>query len=303
MQSTSVGVVVKDTLGEHSFRVVFTRGGERSLKVDGKELKSASELSPRPLLSVFLPDRLALVKGPPALRRGHLDALIAAIWPLRGDQRKRYGKALAQRNSLLRRYGSAVPGDELDAWDVELVRDGMAVVRDRREVIDLLNSRVTSLAKELGVVGDITIRYSPTMTSESESENVEQVKEARQSDLERGYTTLGPHRDTVDFVRDGRSLRTFASQGEQRLTLLALLIAERELVSQLSDQRVILLLDDVMSELDKSRRSSLIKAVMADEGQVLITTTDLEHIPPGSGYSALQIADGKLESQRTIDCV
>src|SRR5207302_8178026 len=115
------------------------------------------------------------------------------------------------------------------------------------------------------------------------------LAERVESDLARGFTGHGPHRDDVLLARDGRELRAYGSQGEQRLALLALLLAEREALAALRPAPPVLLLDDVMSELDRERRTRLV-ALLRAGGQAIVTTTDLEHVPDGDAPDVARIA-------------
>jgi DNA replication and repair protein RecF len=124
---------------------------------------------------------------------------------------------------------------------------------------------------------------------------VAELQARLESDVERGFTGHGPHRDEVLLSRAGRELRTFGSQGQQRTALLALLLAEREAIGRVRADRPLMLLDDVMSELDAGRRTALVEMV-GDGGQVVITTTDLEHVPGAgdAGVGRIGVRDGRL---------
>src|SRR5262249_12493787 len=115
------------------------------------------------------------------------------------------------------------------------------------------------------------------------------------SDLERGFTGHGPHRDDLALTREGRDLRAYGSQGQQRLGLLALLLAEREAIAASRDATPVMLLDDVMSELDRDRRARLV-ALLRDGGQSVITTTDLDQVPGATepGVTRLAVAEGAV---------
>ena len=116
-----------------------------------------------------------------------------------------------------------------------------------------------------------------------------ELAERVESDLERGFTGHGPHRDDIALLRDGRELRAYGSQGEQRLALLALLLAEREALADARDTLPLMLLDDVMSELDPDRRAMLAD-LLRDAGQSVITTTDLAHVPGGDAADVTRLA-------------
>jgi DNA replication and repair protein RecF len=243
-----------------------------------------------------MPDRLELVKGPPALRRSHIDQVIAASWPVRSATRRAYGRALAQRNALLAGIRSGrTSRSSLPAWDAELARHGIALRDDRAAVVDLLAPRFAALAAALGLGTGAELRYRPRTRATDADALAAELSERVDSDLERGFTGHGPHRDDVALLRDGRELRAYGSQGEQRLALLALLLAEREALAEARDTLPLMLLDDVMSELDPDRRGMLAE-LLRGGGQSVITTTDLAHVPgaDAAGVTRLAVAGGTV---------
>ena len=200
--------------------------GRRHL-VDGRPAgPEAAEL--RPALAVFMPDRLALIKGPPAGRRSHLDGLCSALWPARAEHRRRYSRALAQRNALLGRIRAGLASeDSLDAWDAELADAGIELTTDRERAVDLLAPGFAAATESLGLDGGATIAYRPRSDAGDAAALVAELAERRQSDLRRGFSGWGPHLDEVSIERAGRALRRYGSQGQQRTALLSLLFAER----------------------------------------------------------------------------
>jgi DNA replication and repair protein RecF len=272
-----VEVEGRDRDGEHELSVGFQPGEAKRFRVDGAPAERLIDAPHRPLISVFLPDRLELVKGPPALRRAHLDQLVAALWPARAATRRSYSQALAQRNALIARVRAGVPRSALAAWDLELARHGIALRDDRAAAIELLRERFAVAAAELGLAGAVELRYRPRSRAATAEELAAELGERVDSDLERGFTGHGPHRDDVALLRDGRELRAYGSQGEQRLALLALLLAERAALHEERGAPPLLLLDDVMSELDADRRERLVERLRV--GQAVVTTTDLAHVP------------------------
>jgi len=228
------------------------------------------------------------VKGPPALRRAHVDQVVAALWPGRAATRREYGRALAQRNALLARVRAGGSRAALAAWDLELARHGIALSGDRASATTLLEPRFAEVAADLGLAGAAALRYRPRSTATTAEALAAELADRLGSDLERGFTGHGPHRDDIAFLRDGRDLRAYGSQGEQRLALLALLLAERVVLAEQRGDPPLLLLDDVMSELDAVRRDRL-AARMGAAGQAVITTTDLAHVPGAGDPGAVRL--------------
>ncbi len=275
-----VVVETRSEAASHELAIGFAPGQPKRMTVDGAAVDRILDAAERPLVSVFLPDRLELVKGVPAIRRAHLDRFVAALWPARTATRRVYAQALAQRNSLIARLrAGASDTSTLAAWELQLARSGIALMCDRRRAVEMIAETFGQIAATLGLDGDPAIAYRPRSHAETEADLARELAARRDRDVERGLTTHGPHRDEVAIVRGGRELRAYGSQGQQRIALLALLLAERDTLAELHRAAPLLLLDDVMSELDAERRAALVEHLRATGGQALITTTDLEHVP------------------------
>ena len=283
--------------GPHSFSVGLEPGARKRLQADGVAVDRLTDVPARPLAAVFLPDRLELVKGGPSLRRAHIDQVVAALWPARAATRRDYGRALAQRNALLARAGAGTEAS-LDAWDAELARHGAALMADRARAVAELRSRFVALAEELGLQDGAELNYRPRARAEDAEGLAAELRERRARDLERGFTAHGPHRDDLGLTRAGRDLRAFGSQGQQRLAVLALLLAEREAIGEARATPPVMLLDDAMSELDAGRRERLV-ARLRDGGQSVITTTDLAAVPGADApdTTRLAVAEGVVLSE------
>jgi DNA replication and repair protein RecF len=285
--------------GMHQLVVGFVPGEPKRMRADGASVDRMLDVEQRPLVSVFLPDRLELVKGPPALRRAHLDQFVAALWPARVATRRSYAQALAQRNALIARIRAGVARrDSLPSWDAELARHGIALMEDRRSAIEALTDSFVSLSAALGLDGTVTVSYRSRSRAADAGELAAELAERSDSDLDRGFTGHGPHRDDVVLDRDRHDLRSYGSQGQQRLALLSLLLAERRTIAARRQAPPLMLLDDVMSELDGERRRALASLLRAGGGQAVITTTDLDHVPGASepGVAHLAVSGGRLLS-------
>jgi DNA replication and repair protein RecF len=285
-----------DEDGAHRIEVGFEPGEQKRLRVDDSPVDNLSAVAVRPLVSVFLPERLELVKGAPAARRAHLDQLVAALWPARAETRAAYSRALAQRNALLGRIRAGAAGPAaLDAWDVELARHGVRLMADRREAVDGLRVPFAELAARLGLPAAAELRYRARSDADEQGLAAE-LAERRAADLERGFTVHGPHRDELQLLQDGVLLRSYGSQGQQRIALLALLFAERELLAERRGRPPLMLLDDVMSELDTERRE-LLAGLLRSGGQAVATATEPEHVPGVQDGELVRVRGGSLRSE------
>ncbi|HET7574538.1 MAG TPA: DNA replication and repair protein RecF [Solirubrobacterales bacterium] len=267
----------EDGLERRLLASVSRAEGRRHL-LDGSPADPATLARSRPPVAVFSPDRLSLVKGPPAERRAHLDGFTAARWPARAELRKRYGQALAQRNALLGRlaagFGSSA---DLGIWDAGFAEAAAALVAARAEAVHDLAGPFAAAAADLGLTGRAELEYAPRAAGTPEEIRVG-LEQRREGDIRLGRSSWGPHLDDLKLVTDRRSLRRYGSQGQQRAALLALLFAEREALLEARRVTPLLLLDDVMSELDPGRRERLV-ARLGGPGQVLVTAADKESLP------------------------
>ena len=281
--ATRVEVDVEGEGGTHRLAVGFEPNEPKRVSVDGAPVDNLLASAARPLVSVFLPERLELVKGAPAARRAHLDRLVAALWPARAEARAAYSRALAQRNALLGRIRAGAAGPTtLDTWDRELAACGLRVMEARSEAVVELAPRFAARAADLGLPADAEVAYRPRSAA-TDGEGLEaELRERRQADLERGFTAHGPHRDELRLTHAGEPLRAYGSQGQQRTAVLALLFAERDLLSERVQRPPLMLLDDVMSELDSARRE-LLAELLREGGQAVVTATDRAHVPVPAG--------------------
>ena len=290
-QVTRAEVEVDADDGRHLLEVGFQPGEAKHMRVDGAPVERFGPDVPRPLVSVFLPERLELVRGGPSLRRAHLDQFAAALHPAVTGTRSRYSRALAQRNALLARGA----GSSLGAWDRELAAIGIELMAARREAAAALSEPFARLAGELGLRGPAELAYAPRSKAETSDELAEELRERHDADRARGFTAHGPHRDELALSHEGRALRAYGSQGQQRTALLALLFAEREVLLAERGRAPLMLLDDVMSELDVARRERLAELLRAG-GQALVTATEVEHVPGAGdpGVVTLLVEDGAV---------
>jgi DNA replication and repair protein RecF len=252
--------------------VTVRRGEGKRARLNGAPLRAAEQLRTMVSTLVFTPDRLGVVKGPPAARRAYFDRALGRLAPARATLAAEYGAAVAQRNAALRRAAANVSGRAaIEPWSERVATLGAELVAARLDVLALLEPSFAARAAELGL-DHATLRY------EGEPPTVEGLAGALERDLERGATSLGPHLDDVLLLAGDRDLRAFGSQGEQRLALLALLLAEAETIADRTGVPPLLLLDDVLSELDPGRRQ-ILAARVRSVGQALITATDAAMLP------------------------
>lgn len=253
--------------------------GKRTYRVNGQIRRRHADVAGLLPSVVFTPDDLGMVKGPAERRRSAIDDLGEQLSPTYGSLRRDYGRAVRQRNSLLK---DAVSGSEMDVWDEQVISLGARLVLHR---IGLL-SRLMEKASEryAGMAGGEGLSYSyvdrcglttcPDMTAEGVEAAMRGEMIRRSAEERRRLVTLvGPHRDDIVLKVGGRDARAFASQGQQRTIALAWKLAEVGVVEDVLRREPVLLLDDVMSELDADRRSAL-SEVVSSQIQTVVTTTN-----------------------------
>jgi DNA replication and repair protein RecF len=270
--------------------VTLELGSGKRATLNGARLRAAEQLRGEVTTLVFTPDRLVVVKGGPAARRAYFDRVLGRLAPARAGLSAEYGAAVGQRNASLRRVAQGLSSREaLAPWNEQVASLGSELVAARHETVAALQSRFAERAGELGLA-QAELRY------EGEPPSPEQLEARLDRDLDRGSTGLGPHLDDLGVLSADRDLRTFGSQGEQRLAVLALLLGEAELLEERRGTRPLLLLDDVLSELDSNRRQILADRVRSS-GQALVTSASRSALPgePAQTLEVAQREDGTSE--------
>lgn len=272
----------KTNTGPITRQVTFYRDRKKEVKEGENKKNKRSDLCPDISAVYFSPDDVNLIKGEPGLRRRFIDNIVCQFRPTFYKYLQDYQRVLAERNMLLKSI-KVKPEliKTLDPWDNQLIEFGFRVISERISMLSKISQKAKDYFKSFSPPeSHLDIKYK----SEIDFTNLSLIKkdyskkliENRKKDIGRSFTSLGPHRDDIEFLINGRDAKYFASQGQQRLITLCLKFAQRSLLSTEKGEFPILLLDDVMSELDEGHR----KLILDDEkSQVFITTTDLKFIP------------------------
>lgn len=247
-------------------QVTIARGEAKRLVLNGSPLASAEALRSHLAALVFLPDRLAVVKGGPLVRRSFFDRMLGRVTPAQAGLPSQYARALAQRNEALRRARAGVSTRKaVEPWTRAVAEAGTELDRARAVLVGLLAPGFAEAAELLGLEA-ATLRY------EERAVTVAELDARYAQDVARGITSVGPHLRDVEIAAGERELRSFGSQGEQRAAVLALLLAEARLLAARRSSPPLLLLDDVLSELDEDRRGALLRS-LPDGAQTVVTAT------------------------------
>ena len=273
--------------------VQVSRSEKKRLLVNQKST-TANSFVGRLNTVLFIPDSLQMVKGSPGDRRRFLDVQICQIDPVYRGNLLKYQRVVRQRNSLLKRaWDSRSLLAQLPAWDKQLVDLGTQIILRRQAVVEALqhysrdaHEKISDEREELNLI------YQPCFESEAsvaagKQYTISQVEEAlrmqlkqlRTEEVRRGYTLIGPQRDDLVFRIDDQDLKKYGSQGQQRTAVLAYILAELELMYGETGEYPVVLLDDVMSELDRTRQMLLL-SILNEKAQTIVTSTDLDSFTP-----------------------
>lgn len=260
----------------------------RHLRLDGVAHKVIDALGVLPTV-LFTPEDVALIAGPPIGRRRFLDILLCQASREYCRALSLYNRSLAQRNSLVRliRARHSDPS-QLDYWDELLASNGAVITSQRHQAILQMQECAAPLHASLAAAEPLRLVYCPNLSPSEGSSDLPDLREAmlaayrscRATDIERGVTTVGPHRDDFAVMLNGLDAGNFGSRGQMRSAALSLRLAEAVYLAQALGRQPLLLFDDVMSELDSSRRRAL-EGIMLEQSQSLITGLDEAPFSPG----------------------
>ncbi len=258
-------------------RIDFVLEGNRTrrrIQVDGQP-RRALDLPGIFRVTLFWPDDLDLIKAGPEHRRRLLNQLLVQVRPGYARTLARYARTLEQRNRLLKQIAlGEQPEEALDVWDLQLVALGEELRTARAEAVASLAPLASAAHSAISGGELLEISYAGT-----EQGLAQALAVARREDLRRGVSTVGPHRDDVLVVLEGREARAYASQGQQRSAVVSVKLAEAQVIAELTGEAPVLLLDDVLSELDAERRRELLRRLL-EPGQVIVTSVEAEPFPP-----------------------
>ncbi len=271
--------VIKDEYVKY-IEVKFEKDKNKRVRVNKIEIDKLSELVGQINVVIFSPEDLNLIKGGPSERRTFLDNEISQIKPRYKYNLNKYNKILFQRNNLLKRIRyNKNDLKMIDLWDTQLIDTGVDIIISRTQFIEKISLISRDIHKEITTSGEeLSVEYSPSfrvenLNKETLGENFKKyLNDNLTKDIERGTTSVGPHKDDIEILINNMSCRIYGSQGQQRTSALSLKLAEVDLIKEETGVYPILLLDDVLSELDINRRKSLVRTFK--NVQTIITSTD-----------------------------
>lgn len=256
-------------------------GKTKLLKIDNNEIKKLSNYISKMNIIIFYPDDLNLIKGSPYERRRFLNSEVSQLSSEYLNVLNDYNKLLKMRNDYLK--NKQIDNNYLDILTDYLIDKAIIIYKMRYKFVEKLNNYVKNIYKDLSNIDNFKIIYKTSFIINNfnkESLKLElknQFNKNKKKELKNKVTMIGPHRDELEFFINNDNIKNLGSQGQQRMAILAIKIAEIEIIKQYKGSYPILLLDDVFSELDRKKRNNLLK-YLENDIQTIITTTDLTSI-------------------------
>jgi DNA replication and repair protein RecF len=249
---------------------------EKGVKINGAKIKKTAELLENILIVVFSPEDLKIIKEGPDKRRSFIDRELSQIRPSYYSDLSLYRRALMQRNALLKEKNATKT--DFDVWNTELALHGAKVILKRKDFIEKINIISREIHKSItNGKENLEIIYDSNVPCETFVKEIflSKLEQSQKSDILRGNTETGPHRDDLEVRINGIDIRKYGSQGQQRTAALSLKLAELKLIKEETGEEAVLLLDDVLSELDNERQNYLINSLK--DTQIFITTTEINN--------------------------
>jgi DNA replication and repair protein RecF len=272
-EESHIKCVVEKNGIENRIDMHLKKNKAKGIAVNGIPLRKSSELFGTIHVVFFSPEDLNIIKNGPSERRRFIDMELCQLNRIYTSDLVNYNKVLMQKNQLLKDLGFRPElRDTLPVWNEQLIHYGTSVIQKRKEFIQKLNGMIRVIHGNLtGGNEKIRIEYEPNTKADHFREELSRNEER---ELRQKMSLTGPHRDDISFYVNNVDIRRFGSQGQQRTAALSLKLAEIELVREIVKDTPILLLDDVLSELDRDRQNHLLNSIQ--DVQTLITCTGLD---------------------------
>ncbi len=288
--TAKIKVVIEKEIGQKTIEIYFSKNQKKTIKIDGLPIKKIGELMGELNAVFFAPDELKLIKDSPEDRRRFMDVSLSQTYKDYFYTLSQYNKVLQSRNKCLKAYTDEKSLKQmLSIYDLQLANNMLKIKKYREKFVSKL-SPYAKMVHEYITSKEETINLEYTGITENTTEEIlENLKNNADKDIKLGYTTYGVHRDDIKVNINGIDVRAFGSQGQQRTSALSMKLAELEIIKQDTSKVPILLLDDVLSELDDSRKLKLLK--FCTKAQTLLTCTEFNYSVP---CKKIVIQNGKM---------
>ena len=276
-------VSIRNSLGQREIAVRFhpDEAQKKSILMDGKKIAKFSDMMGCLRCVIFSPEDLGLIKEGPSLRRRYLDMMISQINRGYFIALQQYRTCMDQRNALIRnlRANSYADSSMLSAFEETMAVPAAVIIRERRRIVSLLSDTARETYQRVSDTDELfRLSYHTSVKEETGIEDVlcRLFRENREDDIRMGFTSVGPHRDDLILTLNKNQMKQFASQGQIRTAALSMKLSQMQILRDQSGEEPVLLLDDVMSELDRKRRACLIGEISSF--QTFITCTDRDDV-------------------------
>lgn len=300
-ETADISAVAKTNYGSVSTRILFNKSDKKRVFVNGLEVLKIGEFLGNIHSVFFNPMELKLVQESPEDRRRFMNISLSQMSKSYFYALAKYNKILSQRNNLLKNPDQEIIRETLPIWDIQLSREAGKIIKQRNEFLSELSPIVQE--KQAFLTGGKEVLKMKTESGYYGSEEdiayaiKEDLKTALEKDLRLGFTSIGPHRDDIKFTLNDNDVRIFGSQGQQRTVALSLKLAEAELFYKRFNEYPILILDDVLSELDKPRQVKLVSAV--EKMQTIFTTAVYEsYVFKNKNVNKIIVENGKIKGKK-----
>lgn len=272
-EESHIRILIENKYTAHKIDMHLKKNKTKGIAINGVPIRKSSELIGLTPVVFFSPEDLSIIKNGPSERRKFIDMELCQLDKIYLYNLTKYNKIINQRNNLLKQICfNRELMDTLCVWDIQLMEYGLKIIERRNQFIQQLNDIIFQIHRKLsGEKEDLLIQYEPNIEA---SHLEKKLKQSLERDINTRTTNVGPHRDDISFFIKGIDIRKYGSQGQQRTSALSLKLAEIELVKKVSGDTPILLLDDVLSELDRKRQNYLLDSI--HNIQTIITCTGLE---------------------------
>jgi DNA replication and repair protein RecF len=276
--------------------ITFQKGGAKQIAYNGKRLQRQAEYVGKFPIVVFSPESHRITSGPPSERRRFIDMLLCQGSPAYLADLQDYGRILRQRNAVLSEGKRTRDDDMLTAWDEALVEAGARIVNARAQFFNLIDQDARETYRRVDERGsELRVLYESRIVSGKEAGRnfLEQLKQQRAADWQRGLTTIGPHRDDVAFYIGEANLRVYGSRGEHKSVLMALKLIEAQYLREKKNTSPIVILDDFFSELDAERAQRCL-ALFGEGCQLMVSGVNAPKVDRRSDDMFVEIDKGRI---------
>ncbi len=297
-ESADISATANTSYGEVSSRIIFNKNDKKRVFVNGIEVLKIGEFLGNINSVFFNPQELKLVQESPEDRRRFMNVSLSQMSKTYFYSLSRYNKILSQRNNLLKNPEVSIVRETLPIWDIQLSREASKIIKMRNDFLfELAPVAGEKHAYLTGGKEELSMKTEDGYTGTEEEIAFaikEDLKTALEKDLRLGFTSIGPHRDDIKFTLNGEDVRVFGSQGQQRTVALSLKLAETELFKSRFGEYPVLILDDVLSELDKARQKRLVSAV--ENIQTIFTTAIFDRYTfRNKEFTKITVEKGKIK--------